>query len=285
MYLGNGPKDVTVLMLQARKSYALSLFMVDKNRSPLDITGCSFRLVVRKNVPAGTVDDTANLITNSFATLVQPVLGWARFELQASDLDFPAGDYGYSIVMSYQGYTTTIVKGDLQLQQNEEFASVNETYSIDQALSSALSVVLWEDQAIEVMTGPTLAPGQAVFTVADRTKLDELYGGAVAAGQTLTADDITDGVTHVMMTVAEREAIANFSTDWADITGKPAFGDIITHDADEFIPKLGVRADLDVTSGVLNNARVPKVVELRGISAGTAAPASGNPFTLYLKHP
>jgi hypothetical protein len=284
MYLGNSPKDVTVLMLQARKSYALSLFIVDTNRSPLDISGCSFRLVVRKNVPAGTVDDTANLVTNSTATLVQPILGWARFELQASDLDFLAGDYGYSIVMSYQGYTTTIVKGDLQLQQNEEFTSVNETYSIDQALSSSLSVVLWEDQAIEVMTGPTLAPGQAVFTVADRTKLDELYGGAVAAGQTLTADDITDGVTKVMMTLAEREAIANFSTDWADITNKPAFGTASLEDSTAFLPAAGIGAD-KVISGVLNNNRVPKVVELRGITAGTAAPASGNPYTLYLKHP
>ena len=282
-YVGNGPEDQTVLRLQARKSFALSLYIVDRNRSPLDISGCTITMVVRKNVPSSVVDDSGNLLTNSTAVIVQAVLGWCRFELQASDLDFTAGEYIYTITLRYAGFSSVIVQGPLELEQNTEFTSVGEAYVLSNATSTALSVVLYEDKVLEVQTGPTLAPGQALFTKEDERHLDELYAYAVTAGQTLNADMIPDGITKVIMTLAERDKLANLTLNWGDIVGKPDFGDIITHDDAEYVRKLSGDAG-DIVSGVFTNPRIPKVLELRGISDGTGAPPSGNPYTLYLKH-
>jgi len=282
-YASNSPKDQTILRLQARKSYALSLFLMDANRNPLDLTGCTISMVVRKSVPSTVTDDSGNLIVNSMAKMVQPVMGWMRFELQASDLDFKAGEYIYTMTLIYNGFSTVIVQGPLELEQNTEFTSVGSSYVLDQAMSTALGVVLWENQAIEVTTGPTLAPGQALFTTADEKKLDELYAGALAEGTTLNADLIPDGVNKVIMTMAERNKLANLTLNWSDIQGKPAFGTASLQDTTAFLPASGIDAS-KVISGVLNNGRVPLVAQLRGISDGTAAPASGNPFTLYLKH-
>jgi hypothetical protein len=282
-FSSNSPEDQTILRLQARKSYALSVYITDTNGSPLDITDCTIRMIVRKSVPSVTSDDTGNLISNSQAVLVQPVLGWSRFELQASDLDFAPGEYSFSVVLWYQGFSTVIIAGPLELEQNNEFNSVGQVYTVDMMHSTALSVVLWNGKAIEVKTGPTLAPGTASFTKQDEMKLDELYAGALAAGEVLNADLIPDGVSKVIMTMAERDKLANLTLNWTDIQGKPAFGTASLKDEAYFV-RTGAGTATDIASGTFVNTRIPKVILLQGISEGTAAPASGNPFSIYLKH-
>src|SRR5687768_14854378 len=96
-YLGNGPEDKTVLRLMARKSFALGMWIQDQNGNPLDITGCTLRIVMRKRVASTVSDDSGNLIANDAAQILAPTLGWARFELQASDFDHAPGEYEYSI--------------------------------------------------------------------------------------------------------------------------------------------------------------------------------------------
>src|SRR5690606_15684664 len=115
-------------------------------------------------IPSDVVDDSGNLITSSTATLISPEIGLARFELQASELDHDPGEYAFTIVLSEGGYSSVIVQGVIQLEQNTEFTSINETFSPGTVASTALQVVLRERTAITVRTGPTLPPGAVTFT-------------------------------------------------------------------------------------------------------------------------
>jgi len=233
---------------------------------------------MRKKTTDSIVDDTSNLIANSLAVNEAPLMGFARFNLQASDLDHPAGVYEYSITLLDQGYSSTIIAGDLELEQNPEFSSVGVNYD-GANVSTVLQAVLRDQVVIRVSVGPTLAPGEATFTLALEQKLLEMYAGLQAAGLTLTADDIADGTVNVMMTLEEREALATVMA----LLPLPVFGDIVTHDVDEFLPAAGIDADKIIT-GVLDNDRVPKVGELRGISFGIPDPTGGAEPDLYFQH-
>ena len=79
---------------------------------------------------------------------------------------------------------------------------------------------------------------------------------------TLTLEDIPDAVNRLAMTVAERDAIA-------------ALGTAANSAIEDFLPSTGIDTAKTI-SGVFNNARVPKVNQLRGISFGTAAPSPGS---------
>ena len=284
-YIGNSPEDAVVLRLQARKSFALGMWIQDSNKNPLDITGCTLRLVVRKRVDPTVVDDTANLVANSNAIVLAPTLGYARFDLQASDTDYAPGEYSFSIVLlTPAGYSSTIVNGILDLQQNTEFTSVSSAYPPGQEMATSLEVALRGLNTLEIRTGQTLAPGAATFTSAMEVKLLQMFAGAVAAGTTLSADDIADGMTKVIMTQAERTKLADLEITWDSITNKPDFGDIITHDTSEFILKEGVNATSDIKTGVIAKERVPNVSELRGIVVTTGAPVAGFPGRITLKY-
>lgn len=283
-YVTNSPADQVVLRLQARKSFALGLWIQDQNGNPLNISGTTIRLVIRKNVPAGTTNDSGNLIQSSLATLVDAPAGYAKFNLQAAELDEVPGEYLFSIVLSFEGYSSVIVGGLVEIEQNTEFTSITESYSPGAEMATALAVLLRGNTAITVRTGPSLAPGAVTFTYDDEKKLDELYAGAVAEGEVLNADMIPDGLVKVIMTTAERDKLANLEMNWSDIQGKPDFGDIITYDAAQFILKGAVNATTDITAGTIDKARVPFVTALRGIVITTSAPPGGNPGVMYLKY-
>jgi len=282
-YVGNSPESETVLRLQARKSFSLGVWIEDQNGKPLDITGCSFRFVARKKVVEADNDDTGNLIANYMGLIQAPTLGYLTFNFQAAELDWTPGEYQYTITLSDAGFSTVIVQGVIQLEQNTEFTSMTESY-VPGAPPTALRVVLRENASIIVRTGPTLAPGEALFTVDDERKLDEIYAGKLAEGSTLNADMIPDGTTKVIMTLAERNQLANLSLEWDDIIGKPDFGDIITHDVSEFILKGGINASTDFASGTIPTARLPIVSSQPGMVITTGAPVAGNPGRITLKY-
>lgn len=282
-YLGNTPDSQIVLRLQARKSFALGLWIQDQNGNPLDISGSSIRVVIRKRVPVDAVDDSGNLISSSEAVIMAPTLGFARVAIQAAELNHPPGEYLINIVLSNAGYSSTIINGVVELEQNTEFTSMDETFIPSAAFSSSLEIALNGGNTVNVRTGPTLAPGAVTFTAEMEEKLLSMYAGAIANGTTLTADDIADGTTKVMMTAAERLQLSNLSLAWDDIAGKPDFGDIITYDAADFLPASGIDAS-KVTGGVLNNNRVPTMHGLRGNSDGTAAPSGGADNDFYFQY-
>jgi len=279
---GNSPQSRPVLELEARKSFSFGVWIQDQNSNPLDISGATLRFVARKQVTSDVIDDSDNLITNAQATIIAPSLGYGIFAFQASELDWTPGEYQFTIVIISEGYSGVLVNGIIQLNQNTEFGSMDETFEVMEPVTH-LQIAMRNQTSIVVKAGPALAPNQAVFQSADRTKLDQLYAAAVAAGQILTADDIGDGSEHVMMTVEEREQLANLTFEWDNIEGKPDFGDIVTHDVSEFVQKESGDAS-DIATGVLDADRVPDVIDLNGISVITDDPVAGTPGHIYLKY-
>lgn len=281
-FLMNGPTSESVLRLHARKSYALGIVVRDRNNEPIDLTGCTLRLVVRGLRDRSTTDDT-NLITNDVAELTMPVQGLARFNLQALDLDHKPGEYRFSVTLISQGYSLVLAAGTLDLLDNTEFSSVNEVYSAGGQYSASLRAQIGDNATVTVTTGPAITPGQAVFTRQMQEMIKSLYSQAVAQGKTLTADDIADGQSRFLLTLQDRERLNNLSLDWADIQGKPSFGSAALRNSDEFLAPQSVRAQ-DIVSGILNAARLPMVAEHRGISWGTAAPGNLVEGEIYFQY-
>ena len=176
--LDNSPASETYLRLQARKSFALGLYVTDHHGRPLDLAGTCIRMVVRKtNFSASVEDDSANLIVNSEAELVAAGAGFARFHLQAADLDQKPGEYEYSVTLLDNGYSSVLLKGILDLVQNTEYNSTEAVYAENQ-VDSALQILLKGQHVVKVRTGPTLAPGTTSFTDSDKAKLDDVEQGA-----------------------------------------------------------------------------------------------------------
>jgi hypothetical protein len=161
--------------LEARKSFALSVWVRDANGRPLDISTTELRLVVMKKLPRGS--DPGEFLVNVAAEIVDAVEGFARFNLQASDLNHVPGELPFALVLDDNGYSTVAAKGIVDLQQNTEFASVNSTYLPANAPSSVV-LTIGEGSSITLRTGPTLAPGTTSFTEGDKAKLDGIAAGA-----------------------------------------------------------------------------------------------------------
>lgn len=170
------PAGETLITAEARKSFSFALWIKDHAGRMLDITDCTIRIIVKKP-RYKSADDTDNLIFNSEADLVSPTHGYARFNLQASDLDHKPGEYPYSIVLWDGGYSSVLAKGVLDLRPNTEFDSSDLTYSPDQPVT-AMQVMMRGRVSVEVRAGSTLAPGSTTFLVTDKAKLDSIEAGA-----------------------------------------------------------------------------------------------------------
>jgi hypothetical protein len=177
-YLGNSPQATTVLRLEARKSFALSVWVRDANGRPLDIADTSLRIVMMKRLPRGAdPGEPTNLLAHITAETVDAVEGLARFNIQAADLNHAPGEYPFAIVMDTNGYSTVAAKGVVDLQQNTEFASINSTYAPSNA-PAGVTLNIDERSQLTLQTGPTLAPGTTSFTDGDKEKLDNIEAGA-----------------------------------------------------------------------------------------------------------
>ena len=170
------PAGETLITAEARKSFSFALWIKDHAGRMLNITDCTIRIIVKKP-RYKSEDDTDNLILNSEADLVSPTHGYARFNLQASDLDHKPGEYPYSIVLWDGGYSSVLAKGVLDLRPNTEFDSSDLTYSPDQPVT-AMQVMMRGRVSVEVRAGSTLAPGSTTFLVTDKAKLDSIEAGA-----------------------------------------------------------------------------------------------------------
>ena len=183
-YLGNTPKAPVILRLEQRKSFSLALWIQDRSGRPLDITGATLRIVMKERYDAADLTDSTNLITNSLAELVDAPVGYARFEMQASDFNHDAGEYPYSIVMVNEGYSIVLARGVVELLENTEVSSIGSTYDT-LSNASGLTISLDGPRVLNVFTGPALAPGTTSFTNADKTKLDTIQEGAQVNEQNL----------------------------------------------------------------------------------------------------
>lgn len=172
-YIGNSPEQQTVLRLEARKSFALSLWFMDQNRRPADLTGSVVRLVAKRPPFAADPGDAGNLIEHSLAEFPDPTQGFARFELQAAELDLAAGEYPFVVVLVNDGYSSVVVKGVIAVEENPEFSSMESTYDDVQA-PAALDVLMRGAASIDVICGPVIPPGFTWMSDADKQKVDSL---------------------------------------------------------------------------------------------------------------
>ena len=187
--LGNSASSQTNIRLEARKAFSFMMLFRDSRGAYIDVTGCEVRIVMKKP-PFDPEDfsDEDNLITNSTATLVEPTIGYVRFDLQATDLD-DVGEFPFVITMTTDtDYPFVVVKGTIEILDNPEFASLTDTY-VDGSSMQTLDVLLRGQNVIEVKVGSTLPPGTVSFTDADKENLDNLVeSGALDLGTAAQKD-------------------------------------------------------------------------------------------------
>lgn len=317
-YIGNTPSKATVISIEARKSFSLALWFRDTNRRPADLTGCQIRLVV-KALPLNGTDDSDNLVTGSTAFIDQPKLGYARFALQAQELNLQPAEYPFAIVLvTAAGYSSVVVKGVLDVQQNTEFASMGSQYDGVQP-PSALEVLLRGSAAVDVYAGSVVPPGFTWMSDDDKAKLDRIDeaslllpdGGAPgewlrkrtpadydfewaqpqAFDGTLSAEGIPAGYAPVSEgDGAWTWAMVSPTVNWdlpegepGSVLNKPSLGTAAAKDVDYFAEAEHEHDGSDVTSGTVAAARLPRISELRGVARGTDVPTTGTDGDWFLR--
>ena len=324
-YIGNTPGRTTVIQLEARKSFSLGLWFMDQGGRPADLTGSGVRLVAKASpIDVTDTDDSDNLIVSSMATIVDAAQGYCTFDLQASELDLEPTEYPYAIVLTTPtGYTSTVLKGVIDIQQNPDFTAMTSSYPPPEELpSQTLEVVLRGISLIDVRLGHVPPPGFHWLSAADQDKLDLLSvaGNVMPAGGsemqvigkasavdfdyrwiTLQAYDGTLDATGIP---AGKAPVSDGldGWNWGDvaptipdgdwlavagqpgyITNKPTLGTAAAADTTAFAPSAHGHASEDVTSGVFVAARLPRVSEHLGFSSGAAAPTGGADGDIYFQ--
>src|SRR5688572_1140298 len=122
--IGNLPPTQTRLRLARAKSFALGVFITDNNGLPLDITGALITLVAKPE----PFDSSPNILVNGTAIMEDPLIGYCRFALQASDFDEPAGEYPFVMTMVHDSYSGVLLQGTLELVDNPDTTTTG-TYS------------------------------------------------------------------------------------------------------------------------------------------------------------
>ena len=148
--LSNSPKQALNFDLERRKSFTFRVRLKYSDGSPVNLTGCTLRFVMKEQ---GTDDDhfdLNNLIVNSTATIGSPTTGEAVFAFQAAELDSDPGEYSYTIVLwSPDSFSMVLTKGVVNLLDNSEAHSMHRLYSAT-APTSALELTLRGGDVVEV---------------------------------------------------------------------------------------------------------------------------------------
>jgi len=190
--LTNLPNQGTILRVAARKSFSFGVRVKTADNLPVDLTGSTLEIVM-KSARSGTdtTDDAENLITNSTGILEDPVNGWARFDLQASDLSAPDGEYPFIVVLTTpDGYSIPAIPGIFVIEYNPEFHSLTKTYDASGS-GSVLDVIMKDQQVINVTVGSPLPPGFHYLSSDDKAQLDAIFAVIGDAGLgTASGEDI-----------------------------------------------------------------------------------------------
>ncbi|QDF16987.1 tail protein [Microbacterium phage TinyTimothy] len=149
----NTPHEVGVFEVEARKSMALGVWIKDSQTVPVDLTGATLTLTVGK--PERYGDPT--VLFASIADILSPTLGYARFNVQAAQLNLKPGTYLFTITFVLEGFSTVLLKGDFKILQNTEFASISESYS-GSSPAQNLDVILREQADVHVTLSTVLPP-------------------------------------------------------------------------------------------------------------------------------
>lgn len=151
--LSNSPLDHTIFRLEQAKSFSFGLWVTLRDR-PVDIEGNTLRLTVQKPYLPGTM--TAPILFEQLAVVDDGANGYARFDLQAEQLNTEMGSYPYVVTMvDTNGYSTVMAKGEIQILANPERLSVLEKYG-PLTPPCDLSVVMEGFNVLQVVPGPLL---------------------------------------------------------------------------------------------------------------------------------
>jgi hypothetical protein len=114
--ISNDPQVETLFRLKQHRPFSLTLTCEKQDKSRLDLTGASLRMVFADiKRKGGTVRVT------STATLVSAVDGTARFDVQGDDLGFTPGTYDLVITLtSAEGFASSIIEGQVELAYNPD---------------------------------------------------------------------------------------------------------------------------------------------------------------------
>ena len=145
--LSNTPSQLTMIQLEARKSFSLGLWFktLDKGvRNVVDLTGSTITFVMASSKRFG-----GTIVVDKDAELLQPEVGYARLNVQAEDLDLAPAEYPFIITLtSAEGFSLATVKGTIEVLANPSlvddnvFTGGNPPQSLDVELSERNSITV-----------------------------------------------------------------------------------------------------------------------------------------------
>ena len=109
------------------------------------------------------------------------------------------------------------------------------------------------------------------------------FGGWDWMASVSSADDITDGVNKVVMTVAERTKLGSLTKDYNQLQNLPTLGSAAAQDVNAFLPSTGIDGN-KITTGVVAKERLPRLSGHLGFGSGTASPTGGLDGDIYYQH-
>jgi len=157
----NSPQETTQLIAEARKSFSLGLHLRYPNGAAVDLTQSAVSFTAGKLDRAG---NTVVLIDRD-GDIEDPESGYVRINLQASELDLRPNSYMYTVTLIHVGYSLVLLRGELKVEQNTEFDSVNQGYS-GGSPPTTLMLYLRQDHTVHVElstgipAGDLLLPGR-----------------------------------------------------------------------------------------------------------------------------
>ena len=229
--LTNTPQQQLQFDLERRKSYSFRCVLLNADRSPLDLTNCKLRFVMKAREYDEDLFDTTNVIVNHEARILSPEFGEATFAFQAAELDVAPGAYNYAIVLwTKDGYSVVVVKGIVNLHANTDSASMTKRYTTNSA-DAALELTLRGNDVVNIVTN-TLTKSEARVEIIgtgrpdDSSTLEATTIQQVANAQVGTLFISLDGAGIGAWAWRKRRTgwglVEGFPIMWSDIQNRPS---------------------------------------------------------------
>ena len=229
--LTNTPQQQLQFDLERRKSYSFRCVLLNADRSPLNLTNCKLRFVMKAREYDEDLYDTTNVIVNHEARILSPEFGEATFAFQAAELDVAPGAYNYAIVLwTKDGYSVVVVKGIVNLHANTDSASMTKRYTTNSA-DAALELTLRGNDVVNIVTN-TLTKSEARVEIIgtgrpdDSSTLEATTIQQVANAQVGTLFISLDGAGVGAWAWRKRRTgwglVEGFPIMWSDIQNRPS---------------------------------------------------------------
>ena len=229
--LTNTPQQQLQFDLERRKSYSFRCVLLNADRSPLNLTNCKLRFVMKAREYDDDLYDTTNVIVNHEARILSPEFGEATFAFQAAELDVAPGAYNYAIVLwTKDGYSVVVVKGIVNLHANTDSASMTKRYTTNSA-DAALELTLRGNDVVNIVTN-TLTKSEARVEIIgtgrpdDPSTLEATTIQQVANAQVGTLFISLDGAGIGAWAWRKRRTgwglVEGFPIMWGDIQNRPS---------------------------------------------------------------